>query len=98
MITHDFEVAGALLGRLGIMYAGEFVEWGPTSKILASMQSHSHTLGLLRSLPQRNFKTLPRRCVSLQERQTTGCRFANRCSMFFSTYSTEPAPIIPLDM
>ena len=81
MITHDFEVAGALPGRLGIMYAGEFVECGPTGNILAGMQSHPYTLGLLRSLPQRDFQPLPGRCVSLQERQTTGCRFANRCSM-----------------
>ncbi|NLI82060.1 MAG: ABC transporter ATP-binding protein [Deltaproteobacteria bacterium] len=79
MITHDLDVAAWLPGRLGIMYAGEIVEWGPATVVLADGPCHPYTLGLLKSLPQREFIPLPGRCVGLLERHT-GCRFANRCS------------------
>ncbi|NLI33119.1 MAG: ABC transporter ATP-binding protein [Deltaproteobacteria bacterium] len=79
MITHDLDVAAWLPGRLGIMYAGEIVEWGPVPVVLGDDCCHPYTLGFLRSLPERDFIPIPGSCVGLLERHT-GCRFANRCS------------------
>ena len=79
MITHDLDVAGALPGKLAVMYAGEFVEMGSTEDILSRLPLHPYTRALLRSLPQNGFHPLPGNCPSLHNRQR-GCRFANRCS------------------
>ena len=79
MITHDLDVAGALPGKLAVMYAGEFVEMGSTEDILSRWPLHPYTRALLRSLPQNGFHPLPGNCSGLHDRQR-GCRFANRCS------------------
>lgn len=80
MITHDLDVAGALPGKLAVMYAGEFVEMGATKKILDYLPLHPYTRALLRSLPQSGFHPMQGNSPGLQDRQR-GCRFANRCSM-----------------
>ena len=78
MITHDFDAAAALPGRLAIMYAGEFVEWGPTASLIGKKPRHPYTIGLLASLPNRDFRPMPGRCAGIRNLQK-GCRFANRC-------------------
>lgn len=79
MITHDLDVAMALPGKLAIMYAGQFVEFGPTRKILDRNPLHPYTAGLLRSHPANGLHPLPGKPPGLHERRH-GCRFANRCS------------------
>ena len=79
MITHDLDVAGALPGKLAVMYAGEFVEMGSTEDILSRLPLHPYTRALLRSLPQNGFHPVPGNCPGLHNRRR-GCRFANRCS------------------
>jgi peptide/nickel transport system ATP-binding protein len=79
MITHDLDAARALPGNLAVMYAGQFVEIGPTRRILDRKPLHPYTAGLLLSHPGNGLHPLPGKPPGLHERRH-GCRFSNRCS------------------
>lgn len=84
LITHDLGVVAGICQRTNVMYAGRFVESGPTEDIFARPR-HPYTLGLLKSVPRLD--------VARKERLDpiggappnlaqviTGCAFAPRCS------------------
>jgi peptide/nickel transport system ATP-binding protein len=50
-VSHDMAVHAELADRMGIMYAGEVVEVGPTLEIFKQPQ-HPYTQGLIRSIPR----------------------------------------------
>ena len=50
VITHDLGVMSAIADWLTVMYAGAFVETGPTGEVLAHPR-HPYTAGLLAALP-----------------------------------------------
>jgi peptide/nickel transport system ATP-binding protein len=78
LITHDLDVARALPGRLAVMYAGQFVEIGPSHTILDETALHPYTRGLLRSHPANGLHPMPGRPPQVSYRPA-GCRFASRC-------------------
>jgi oligopeptide/dipeptide ABC transporter ATP-binding protein len=49
-ITHDLPLIAGLSDRIGVMYAFEFIETGPTDQLLKNA-AHPYTRSLLRSLP-----------------------------------------------
>jgi peptide/nickel transport system ATP-binding protein len=49
-ITHDLPLVSGLSDRIGVMYAGEIVELGPTVPLLQNAR-HPYTRSLLRSVP-----------------------------------------------
>jgi oligopeptide/dipeptide ABC transporter ATP-binding protein len=49
-ITHDLPLIAGLSDQIGVMYAFEFIETGPTDKLLKNA-AHPYTRSLLRSLP-----------------------------------------------
>jgi peptide/nickel transport system ATP-binding protein len=51
MISHDLGVISRTTERMAVMYAGRFVEIGPTSDLLMSM-AHPYSRGLYRAMPQ----------------------------------------------
>ena len=88
LISHDISVVQALAENLLVLYAGEMLEIGPTSAILAHPR-HPYTQGLLGALPsfarrEQRLVTLRGVTEALDERPTTGCVFASRCP-----YATE---------
>jgi len=85
-ISHDVSVVARVADRVGVMYAGEFVEVAATREIFSNPQ-HPYTEGLLASAPRlqgsgsarrRRLATLPGAPPRLGEWQA-GCRFAPRC-------------------
>jgi oligopeptide/dipeptide ABC transporter ATP-binding protein len=83
LITHDLGVVAGVCERTNVMYAGRFVETGPTT-LLFDRPEHPYTVGLLRSVPRLDADAkerlkpiggLPR---DLRERPTF-CAFAPRC-------------------
>jgi oligopeptide transport system ATP-binding protein len=83
LITHDLGVVAGVCERTNVMYAGRFIETGPTSELFARPR-HPYTLGLLKSVPrldaQRKEKLdpiggSPPELTMLAE----GCSFAPRC-------------------
>jgi oligopeptide/dipeptide ABC transporter ATP-binding protein len=49
-ITHDLPLVAGLADRLGVMYAFDFVECGPSSEVVENA-AHPYTRALLRSVP-----------------------------------------------
>ena len=51
LITHDLGIVASYADRIGVMYAGEFVETGTSDEIFYNPQ-HPYTRGLLKSIPR----------------------------------------------
>jgi oligopeptide/dipeptide ABC transporter ATP-binding protein len=83
-ISHDLGLVARLCHRVTVMYAGQVVESGPTSVLLAS-PLHPYTRALLRCVPdlreigvvRRGIPGSPPRPGAAPE----GCRFRDRCEL-----------------
>ena len=51
MVSHDLSVVAGLADRIAVMYAGEIVESGPTTRVFDHPR-HPYTLGLLACIPR----------------------------------------------
>jgi peptide/nickel transport system ATP-binding protein len=81
-VTHDVGVAAEVSDRLAVMYAGRFVETGPTETVIES-PAHPYTAGLLASTVLgsargRRLETIPGMPPDLGA-LPPGCSFAARC-------------------
>jgi len=83
MITHDISVVAETCDKVGVMYAGELVEVGPTEEVFTNPE-HPYTLGLLNAFPtlegESNSDLItitgePPDLVNLP----AGCKFMDRC-------------------
>ncbi len=82
MITHDISVVAETCETIGVMYAGELVEVGPTEKVLTEPE-HPYTQGLLNAYPTIEGETSDLITIlgeppDLQDRPQ-GCTFFERC-------------------
>lgn len=84
LITHDLGVVAKLAQQVAVMYAGRFVETGPTSHILEAPQ-HPYTRALINAVPSiaardsaARLKTIPGAAPSMTGPEI-GCAFASRC-------------------
>lgn len=96
-ITHDLRLAAHVCRNVGVMYAGDMVEYGPAAAVLKA-PSHSYTKSLLAAMPD---LTGPRRVLpALSDHMPgiasfsdlPGCRFAPRCSVRDSSCANERMP------
>lgn len=84
MITHDLGVVAETCDKVGIMYAGEIVEYGTLADIFTGEKHHPYTEGLFGSIPSLtgNAKRL-HPIEGLMPDPTElpkGCKFAPRCT------------------
>lgn len=83
MITHDLGVVAETCDTVGVVYAGEIVEYGQLADIFAGEDHHPYTEGLFGFIP--NLKTKARRLQPIEGLMpdptvpVEGCRFAPRC-------------------
>ncbi len=84
-ITHDLGVLTKICDRVGVMYAGEFMEQAPLRDLFGRPR-HPYTLDLLgcvphfdRSTQKRSLVTIPGSIPRLEE-LPCGCIFAPRCT------------------
>ena len=87
LVAHDFAVVSELADEIVVMYAGQVVEAGPASEILATPR-HPYTRALIRRGPPadaparakttRRLPTIDGAPPDLRE-TPVGCRFAPRC-------------------
>jgi len=85
-ITHDLGVVTKICERVGVMYAGEFMEQAPLRALFAR-PLHPYTLDLLGCVPRlktspvkRSLVTIPGSIPRLDE-LPAGCIFGPRCSL-----------------
>jgi oligopeptide/dipeptide ABC transporter ATP-binding protein len=93
-ITHDISVARQVADSVAVMYAGQIVEYGPASQVLAEPR-HPYTKALLASVPTPNADVLhpiPGLPADVAH-PPPGCRFAPRCtSATIHGRASEPPP------
>ncbi|MGQ0794962.1 MAG: ABC transporter ATP-binding protein [Nitrosopumilaceae archaeon] len=82
LITHDLAIISEIAEKIGIMYAGEMIEFGTASEIYKNPK-HPYTQGLLKSIPRLRgdkvtnyIKGTPPSLINPPK----GCRFLERCS------------------
>ncbi len=85
LITHDLGVVASICDIVGIMYAGELVEFGTLEDVFdASLPHHPYTVGLFGSIPNLTEKTQRLSPIDgLMPDPTnlpTGCKFHDRCA------------------
>jgi len=84
LITHNLGVVSRVAHQVAVMYAGEFVETGPTARLFSDPH-HPYTRGLLASIPKRGVNEPGSRLGSIQGIVPSlvgaihGCAFAARC-------------------
>jgi peptide/nickel transport system ATP-binding protein len=92
-VTHDVGVAAEACDRLAVMYAGRFVEIGPTETVIEA-PAHPYTAGLLASTVLgsargQRLETIPGMPPDLGA-LPPGCSFAARCR-----FAEEPCREVP---
>jgi peptide/nickel transport system ATP-binding protein len=98
-ISHDIAVIAEVTDSLGVMYAGQLVEYGPTKSVFARPR-HPYTYLLLRSTPS---ITGPRRQLAPLQGEPpnlldppTGCRFHPRCPFAIEQCVREAPPLVDI--
>lgn len=83
IVSHDMGVHYQITNRMGIMYAGQMIEVGPTEQIFTNPQ-HPYTKMLINALPKVGDNSqkegIPGTPPSLKN-PPAGCRFAARCPL-----------------
>ena len=97
LVTHDLSVISELADKVGIMYAGEIVEWGPAEDIYLNPQ-HPYTQKLLAAIPRikgekRKLEFIPGAPPDLAS-PPSGCRFHPRCPYVMAKCRVEKPPLI----
>ncbi len=86
LISHNLAVVSRLCDRVGVVYAGELVEQGPTATMFASPH-HPYTAGLLSCVPRFGMRKDTDPLVPIAGRMPRigetfpGCTFAPRCPL-----------------
>ena len=92
LISHDLAIISEVAERIGIMYAGQLVEFGKSNDIFKNPK-HPYTQGLLESIPTLRENKKPKFIKgvppNLAEPQS-GCRFIERCPMAMEKCKKEP--------
>ncbi|WP_137284539.1 ABC transporter ATP-binding protein [Halorussus salinisoli] len=99
-ITHDLSLVSDIADRLGVMYAFEFIELGPTEEILHH-PSHPYTRALLNSVPnlatvEEEMKPIPGSAPDPVD-IPTGCSYHPRCPLADEKCLQEDPTMLPVD-
>ncbi|MPZ74034.1 MAG: ATP-binding cassette domain-containing protein [Nitriliruptorales bacterium] len=98
-ITHDLATARFVCDRIGILYLGSLVEWGPARQLFDDPQ-HPYTRSLLDAIPlpdprrRHRDKQLPTGEMPDALNPPAGCRFHPRCPAAFEVCGWEGADLI----
>jgi len=95
-ITHDLGVVSEIADKVAVFYAGQVVETGRTTELLAA-PSHPYTAGLLGALldvqPNGRLRAIPGQ-VPPPTGMPAGCRFHPRCSYALPLCEEGPPPLM----
>jgi peptide/nickel transport system ATP-binding protein len=95
LISHDLGIISEIAEKIGIMYAGQIVEFGLLSDIYANPK-HPYTIALLKSIPKLDnteritpLKGNPPSLTNL----SSGCRFYERCPKAMEKCKRDPPKV-----
>lgn len=86
-LTHDVSIIGSVVDRIGVMYAGQLVEYGKVEDVFKT-PSHPYTYGLMHAIPslhdniedRKGIPGYPPNLLNLPNK----CRFTERCEIHLS--------------
>lgn len=96
MISHDLGVVVRTCDVVGIMYAGEIIEYGTVEQIYSPGDHHPYTVGLFNAIP--NVKDKVKRLKPIDglmpdpTNLPTGCKFFPRCPQCMERCCREEPP------
>lgn len=97
MITHDLGVVAETCDKVGIIYAGEVVEYGTLADIFQGEEHHPYTVGLFGSIP--NLTENSRRLHPIEglmpdpTKLPEGCSFSPRCKKCMDICHRKKPPV-----
>lgn len=98
-VTHNLNLISVIADRLGVMYAFEFVELGPTEEIL-TRATHPYTRALLNSVPNISSSVETMRGISGKspspKQVPSGCSYHTRCPISTESCREEDPPLDPV--
>ena len=103
LISHDLGVVAHTTQQVAVMYAGQFVETGPTAEVFAQPR-HPYTQGLFGARPKlaaRPVDAPPERLVTIAGQVPelhdlpAGCSFASRCP-WAAAACVQPPVLVPV--
>ena len=100
LVTHSFGIVAQTCDRVGVMYAGQFVEIADIDTIFNSPR-HPYTIGLLNCVPDvespilQHLKPIPGMVPDLYHKPE-GCRFHPRCPIAAEDCKTQEIPFIEI--
>ena len=101
LITHNLGLVAGRMDFVNVMYAGQIVEAGPVTDVLAAPR-HPYTRGLLAAVPALDApRDAPLADISgtvpPPDRWPSGCAFAPRCSQMMERCAREQPPTTVAD-
>ena len=98
LVTHDLGVVAGHTDKIAVMYAGDLVEYAPTTELFANMKM-PYTEALLKSIPRLETPTGTRLPViegRLPDptKDEPGCAFANRCPYAQDKCRADKPPLV----
>jgi len=100
-ISHNLNLIARTCERVGVLYAGELVEEGPTAAVIGDPR-HPYTAGLLRSVPRPGLNKATARLDTIPGSpppagaMPVGCIFADRCPIATDRCRAEAPPLADL--
>ena len=83
-ISHDLGVINSVSDRLGVLYAGNLIEFGPTKEVIENPR-HPYTKDLLAAMPRLvQSKSLPKPIpgnLPAPDNKPLGCVYSDRCKL-----------------
>jgi peptide/nickel transport system ATP-binding protein len=97
-VSHNLAAVALLADRIGVLYAGELMELGPTAQIL-DQPSHPYTRGLIAAVPRIGARRLPRGIPGTASREPlrfAHCVFLDRCAFAADLCRTSRPALVEL--
>ncbi len=100
LITHDMSIVSETCHKVAVLYAGQVVESGETSRVIRQPR-HPYTQALLATLPHpgtrgQTLKVIPGAVPSALS-HIAGCAFASRCAHAMDVCRVEEPPFVNHD-
>ena len=96
LITHDLGIVAKVCDKVGIMYAGEMVEFGTLEQIFSEGEHHPYTVGLFGAIPnlrKKESRLSPIHGIMPDPADLPkGCKFHTRCDRCMERCKTEQPP------
>lgn len=101
MITHDLGIVAQTCDKVGVMYAGEIIEYGRMEEVFDARRHHPYTIGLFNSIP--DLESDEERLAPIAglmpdpANLPEGCKFSPRCPRCMEVCTKQAPPRCELE-